>query len=147
MTQLGATVTPEGIRFAVWSSCARRLWVSLFDESGNREIDRLELKPEGESVYALSVSGLVPGTRHGFRADGDYAPERGLWFDPNKLLTDPYAVEIDRPYQYHWRLAAKRNEGADTASLMPKTVARALPHPLSPQPPLFRPGGLIYELN
>ncbi|AZO70837.1 MULTISPECIES: glycogen debranching protein GlgX [unclassified Mesorhizobium] len=147
MTQLGATVTSEGIRFAVWSSSARRLWVSIFDDAGARETDRLELKPEGGGVHALLVSDLAEGTRYGFRADGDYAPERGLWFDPNKLLTDPYAVEIDRPYQYHWRLAAKRNEGADTASLMPKTVARALPHPLSPQPPLFRPGGLIYELN
>jgi glycogen operon protein len=147
MTQLGATITPDGIRFAVWSSSARRLWVSLFDDSGARELDRLELKPEGEGVYALLVSGLGDGTRYGFRADGDYAPERGLWFDPDKLLTDPYAVEVDRPYQYHWRLAAKRNEGADTASLMPKAVARSLLKPVPVKPPLFQPGGLIYELN
>ncbi|RAZ80271.1 glycogen debranching protein GlgX [Mesorhizobium atlanticum] len=144
---LGATITPEGIRFAVWSSSARRLWVSLFDDSGAREIDRLELKPEGEGVHALLVPGHGDGTRYGFRADGDYAPERGLWFDPDKLLTDPYAVEVDRRYQYHWRLAAKRNEGADTASLMPKAVARSLPEPVPAKPPLFQPGGLIYELN
>ncbi|MEI9404157.1 glycogen debranching protein GlgX [Mesorhizobium argentiipisi] len=144
---LGATITPEGIRFAVWSSSVRRLWVSLFDDSGAREIDRLELNPEGGGVHALLVRGLGDGTRYGFRADGDYAPERGQWFDPNKLLTDPYAVELDRPYQYHWRLAAKRNEGTDTASLMPKAMARFLPKPVPPQPPLFRPGGLIYELN
>ena len=147
MTQLGATVTPEGIDFAVWSSSARRLWVSLFDDSGAREIDRLELKPEGDGLHALLVPGLGDSTRYGFRADGDYAPERGLWFDPNKLLTDPYAVEIDRPYHYHWRLAAKRNEGADTSPLMPKTVARQFPQPLPAKPPLFQPGGLIYELN
>ncbi|ESX56354.1 glycogen-debranching protein [Mesorhizobium sp. LSHC422A00] len=147
MTQLGATVTPEGIRFAAWSSSARRLWVSIFDDTGAREIDRLELQPEGESVHALFVAGLAAGTRYGFRADGEYAPERGLWFDPDKLLTDPYAVEIDRPYQHHWRLAARRNEGTDTAPLMPKTVARALPKPLPDKAPLFQPGGLIYELN
>ncbi|MDX8491541.1 glycogen debranching protein GlgX [Mesorhizobium sp. VK22B] len=147
MTQLGATVTPEGIRFAVWSSSARRLWVSIFDGNGARELDRLELKPEGEDVHALFVSGLADGTRYGFRADGDYAPERGLWFDPDKLLTDPYAVEIDRPYQFHWRLAAKRNEGADTAPSMPKAIARPLPKPLAVKPLLFQPGGLIYELN
>ncbi|WFP62215.1 glycogen debranching protein GlgX [Mesorhizobium sp. WSM4904] len=147
MSDFGATVTPQGIRFAVWSSAARRLWVSLFDDSGTRELDRLELKPEGEGVHALLVSGLAEGTRYGLRADGGYAPERGLWFDPDKLLIDPYAVEIDRPYQYHWRLAAKRNEGADTARLMPKAVARALPEPVPLKPPLFQPGGLIYELN
>ncbi|PBB70251.1 glycogen debranching enzyme GlgX [Mesorhizobium sp. WSM4312] len=146
MTQLGATVTREGIRFAVWSSSARRLWVSIFDGQGNRELDRLELQPEGEGVHALFVPGLASGTRYGFRADGDYAPERGLWFDPDKLLTDPYAVEIDRPYAYHWRLAARRNEGADTAPLMPKTLAKAVPEAVPVLPPLFRPGGLIYEV-
>ncbi|TPN41047.1 glycogen debranching protein GlgX [Mesorhizobium sp. B2-3-3] len=146
MNNLGATVTRDGIRFAAWSSSARRLWVSIFDEQGNRELDRLELKPEGEGVHALFVSGVAAGTRYGLRADGDYAPERGLWFDPDKLLTDPYALEIDRPYAYHWRLAARRNEGADTAPLMPKTVAKALPTVAPILPPLFRPGGLIYEV-
>ncbi|TSE12110.1 glycogen debranching protein GlgX [Mesorhizobium intechi] len=146
MTQLGATVTRDGIRFAAWSSSARRLWVSIFDEQGNRELDRLELQPEGEGVHAVFVPGPASGTRYGFRADGDYAPERGLWFDPDKLLTDPYAVEIDRPYAYHWRLAARRNEGADTAPLMPKTLAKALPEAVPVLPPLFRPGGLIYEV-
>ncbi|TGT43682.1 glycogen debranching protein GlgX [Mesorhizobium sp. M8A.F.Ca.ET.165.01.1.1] len=147
MNNLGAAITSEGIRFAAWSSSARRLWVSIFDETGDHEIERLELQPEGEGFYALFVAGLAAGTRYGFRADGDYAPERGLWFDPDKLLTDPYAAEIDRPYAYHWRLAARRNEGADTASLMPKTVAKALPAASPILPPLFRPGGLIYELN
>ncbi|RUW69001.1 alpha-amylase family glycosyl hydrolase, partial [Mesorhizobium sp. M1E.F.Ca.ET.063.01.1.1] len=147
MIHLGATVTSEGIRFAAWSSSARRLWVSIFDDSGTHEVERPELKPEGEGVHALFVSGLASDTRYGFRADGDYAPESGLWFDPDKLLSDPYAVEIDRPYQYHWRLAAKRSEGVDTAPLMPKTIARPLPKPLASKPPLFQPGGLIYELN
>ncbi|OWK22368.1 hypothetical protein AJ88_08790 [Mesorhizobium amorphae CCBAU 01583] len=137
---------PRGIRFAAWSSSARRLWVSIFDKTGSREIDRLELQPEGEGVHALFVAGLGAGTRYGFRADGDYAPDRGFWFDPEKLLVDPYAVEIDRPYAHHWRLAARRNEGADTAPLMPKAVAKTLPKPLPVLPPLFRPGGLVYEV-
>ncbi|RUW93502.1 glycogen debranching protein GlgX [Mesorhizobium sp. M7A.F.Ca.US.010.02.1.1] len=146
MTQLGATVTREGIRFAAWSQAARRLWLSIFDEQGNREIERLELQPEGEGVHALFVAGLGQGIRYGFRADGDYAPERGLWFDPAKLLTDPYAVEIDRSYVYDWRLAQRRGEGADTAPLMPKAIAAALPKPVQAAPPLFQPGGLIYEV-
>ena len=147
MSSFGATITGEGIRFAVWSSSARRLWVSIFDDSGAREIDRLELKPEGDGMHALFVPDLAAGTRYGLRADGDYAPENGLWFDPDKLLVDPYAIEIDQPYVYHWHLAARRGEGPDTAPLVPKTVARALADPVAPLPPLFQPGGLIYELN
>ena len=146
MTQLGATITPKGIGFAVWSSAARRLWVSIFDDAGSREVNRLELQPQGEGVHALFIAGLAAGTRYGFRADGDYAPGRGLWFDPDKLLVDPYAVEIDRPYTYDWRLAQRRGEGADTAPLLPKAIAAALPRPSPALPPLFQPGGLVYEV-
>ena len=140
---LGAAVTPDGIRFAVRSGAAERAWVCLFD--GERET-RLDLQPAGEGVYARFVPGLKDGTRYGFRADGPYAPEKGLWFDRQKLLVDPYAVEIDRPYAYDARLAARRGEGGDTAPLMPKAVARALPAPLPARPLLFEPCGLIYEL-
>jgi glycogen operon protein len=140
----GATVTPEGIRFAVWSGAAERLWLCLFD--GEREAQRLELKPEGEGVHALLVPGLKGGQRYGFRADGPYDPANGLWFDPQKLLVDPYAVEIDRPYAYDPRLAARRGESEDTAPLVPKAVVRSLPAPSPAHPPLFDPGGLIYEL-
>ena len=66
---------------------------------------------------ALTVPGLKAGTRYGFRADGPYAPERGLWFDPEKLLVDPYAVEIDRPFAYSPELSRRRGEGGDTAAL------------------------------
>ncbi|MBB6408230.1 glycogen debranching protein GlgX [Mesorhizobium sangaii] len=144
--RFGGLVSEGGIRFAAWSQAARRLWVSIFDDQGNREIERLELQPEGDGVHALFVAGLGPGIRYGFRADGDYAPDRGLWFDPEKLLTDPYALEIDRPYAYDWRLTRRRGEGLDTAPLMPKAVAAALPKPVPAVPPLFQPGGLIYEV-
>lgn len=120
--------------------------MSIFDQNGNHEIDRLELAPEGDGVFALFAAGLKEGTRYGLRADGPYAPEKGLWFDSDKLLADPYAVEIDRPYAYDPRLSANRR-GGDTAALMPKAVVRERLPETVPAPPLFRPGGLTYELS
>ncbi|WP_394890823.1 glycogen debranching protein GlgX [Mesorhizobium sp. AaZ16] len=143
---LGAIPAADGIRFSVWSGAAERLWVSIFDDTGDREIDRLELVAEGDGVHALTVSGLNAGTRYGFRADGEYAPERGLWFDPAKLLMDPYAVAIDRPYVFDPRISAGRGEGMDTAALTPKAIAAVLPQPAAAKPPLFKSGGLIYEV-
>ena len=81
-------------------SSASRIWVSLFDQDGDRETERLEMQPEGDGVHTLVVPGLAAGARYGLRADGDYDPDKGQWFDPDKLLVDPYAVAIDRPYAY-----------------------------------------------
>ena len=58
------------------------------------------------------MPGLKPGARYGLRADGNYDPARGDWFDPDKLLVDPYAVAIDRPYAYDPQLAARRGAAA-----------------------------------
>ena len=145
-SSLGATITDSGIRFAVWSNAAKKLWVSIFSANGDRETARHELKRSLGGFWEVHVPALKEGTRYGFRADGEYAPTRGLWFDPYKLLTDPYAVEIDRPYQYDARLATPRNGGGDTAPLMPKTIAKSLPQ-VAPMAPVFQPGGLIYELQ
>ncbi|WP_246485360.1 glycogen debranching protein GlgX [Aminobacter carboxidus] len=143
--RFGATVTDSGIRFAVWSGAAERMWVSIFDDDGKAETDRLELQREGQGVFALSVPDLGEGARYGLRADGAYAPDDGLWFDPDKLLVDPYALRIDRPYRYDARLIEPRGHGGDTAGLMSKAVAVTLP--IVPHAaPVFRPGRLIYEV-
>ncbi|MFP5434305.1 MAG: glycogen debranching protein GlgX, partial [Alphaproteobacteria bacterium] len=98
-------------------------------------------------VWHSEATGVGAGARYGYRADGPYDPGAGLWFDPDKLLLDPYATAIDRAFVYDPALAAPRGEGPDTAPLMPKGVVEA---PLAPLPsalPCFRPGGLIYELH
>lgn len=142
--RLGAVVGGGGTRFAVWSGAATRVWVSLFD--GDDEVARQELRPDANAVFSTFVPGLGDGACYGFRADGPYDPENGLWFDPDKLLVDPYAVEFDRPFSYDQRLTLARGAGVDTAPLVPKSVARAPADPVPARPPLFRPGGLIYEV-
>ena len=145
--RFGAVVASNGVRFSVWSGSAKCIWVSLFDDHSGHETDSLELEATDRGAHSLLVPGLKAGARYGFRADGDYDPARGLWFDPDKLLVDPYATAIDRPYIYDARLAAKRGEGGDTAPLVPKAIVQASLDPVPANEPLFKPGGLIYELN
>lgn len=145
--RLGAHAGADGVRFAVWSSAAAAMWVSIFDEDGERELDRVPLVRGDGNVHSARVAGLKAGTRYGFRADGEYAPERGHRFDPDKLLMDPYAVEIDRPYACDARLAARRGEGGDTAHLMPKAIVPGTIPAVGRKAPLWQPGGLVYELQ
>jgi glycogen operon protein len=149
----GATVTHDDTHFAVWSGQAERIDLCLyapydpFAPGNSDEIARLPMQPDGDGVFRLSVDGIGHGHRYGFRADGRYDPPKGCWFDPSKLLMDPYAVGIDWPYRYNALMAAPRWQHADTAPMMPKAVVTALPEPVPHQPPVFRQGGLIYELN
>ena len=138
---LGATLTDEGVEFAVWSEHADRIELCLFDAEGKKEIARLPLTREGEE-HRLFVKGIKAGARYGFRAHGTYDPDQGLWFDPAKLLVDPYAKELDRPFHYDPLLGTI---GEDTQDLMPKAiVSRDIA--VKPAKPLFQPGGLIYEI-
>ncbi|MEF0940728.1 glycogen debranching protein GlgX [Rhizobium sp. BR 362] len=139
--RLGATLTETGVEFIVLSKHAERIELCLFDAEGHKEIARLPLTREGDE-HRLFMKEAKEGTRYGFRAFGSYDPDQGLWFDPSKLLVDPYAKEIDRPFRYDPRLGTF---GEDTKDLVPKAiVSRDIP--VKPAKPLFKPGGLIYEI-
>ena len=137
---LGAHASPGTTRFAVRSPLAQALWLCLFDGHAER---RIAMHRHGKD-WTAELPGNLAGARYGYRAEGDWAPEQACWFDPAKLLIDPYAVELDRRFVQHPRLAVF---GEDAADLVPRAlVPPDLPEcPL--QPPCFTPGGLIYELN
>ena len=145
--RFGATLTPDGVHFALWSETASAAWVSIFDDGGGAELQRLPLDRGPADIFQRSVPGLKAGARYGFRTDGPYDRARGHWFDPAKLLTDPYALALDRAYAYDPQLAAPHEAEIDTAPLMPKAIVTALPAPVPHQAPRFAPGGLIYEIN
>ncbi|WP_313040814.1 glycogen debranching protein GlgX [Sphingobium yanoikuyae] len=141
----GPVIDAGGTRFAVWAPEATQLWLCLFD-ADDRET-RLPMARGGEGVWQVHAPGVGAGRRYGLRADGPYDPDHGLWFDPDKLLLDPYAPAIDRAFVHDPMLAAPRGQGEDTAPLMPKGVVAAPLPPVAPKPPCFQPGGLIYELQ
>ncbi|MBX4991245.1 glycogen operon protein [Rhizobium binae] len=140
--QAGAIVFDTGVEFAAWSHHAAQLELCLFEEDGNREVARLPMARDGNYTHRLFVDGLKAGARYGYRADGIYAPDNGLWFDPSKLLIDPYAKEIDRPFRYDPRLGVY---GEDSQDLMPKAIVTSDTRAATAKP-LFKPGGFIYEV-
>ncbi|WP_421403355.1 glycogen debranching protein GlgX [Agrobacterium fabrum] len=138
----GATRTENGVEFTVYSRHASQIDLCLFDDAGDKETARLPMMRGEDDVHRLTQGDAGPGTRYGFRAHGIYAPEHGLWFDPAKLLLDPYATEIDRPFRHHPSFYAF---GAETGAIMPKAILSEHER-VKRQPPRFAWGGLIYEL-
>lgn len=138
--QLGAHVAGGQTRFAVRAPLAQGIDLCLFDGEAER---RLPMARAGD-IWALELSGDLTGQPYGYRAHGTYAPQQNLWFDPAKLLVDPYAIALDRRFIQHPRLG---EYGADTADLVPRALVTGLLPELPPAPPRFQRGGLIYELN
>lgn len=90
---LGATYDGAGTNFAVFSSAAQKIELCLIDDDLNEE--RIELKEVDAHVWHCYLPGIRPRQRYGFRAYGEYQPEKGNRFDPSKILLDPYAKAID----------------------------------------------------
>jgi glycogen operon protein len=143
--KLGATVTAEGVNFAVYSESASALYVSLYDEA-DREVERFELDGHDSNIHHGLIAGIGPGARYGLRADGEYDPDQGLFFDPNKLLVDPYARRLDRVFVRSPRLRLPREAAEDTASLVPKAIVTSSEVNV-PMRPRRKAPGLMYELN
>jgi glycogen operon protein len=130
---------PSGVRFAVVSRDAEQLTLCLFDDG--KEV-RLPMLRDGD-LHHFTVAGIKPGQAYGYRAAGPWAPDKGLLFDASKLLVDPYALALDRPFVYDPRLC---EHGFDTAALVPKSIV-CDPVDVPVEPPKFQHGGLIYEIN
>ncbi len=142
--ELGATVTEAGVNFAVYSETAEKIWVSIYDEQ-DRETARIELDGRDDNIHHALVANLGAGAKYGFRADGAYQPDQGLFFDPAKLLVDPYAKRIDRTFVRSPRLRLPREEAEDTAPLIPKAIVTGGGN--DPAKPRRKAPSLIYELN
>ena len=136
----GAAIIRGKTHFVVRSPHASALWLCLFDGEHER---RIAMHREGDD-WVAELPGHLAGAHYAFRAEGEWAPERRLWFDPAKLLVDPYAVELDRRFVQDPRLS---QYGIDTAAIVPRA---RVPEPLPTVrrgKPRFERGGLIYELN
>ena len=97
---LGATWDGVGVNFAVFSENATGMDLCLFSGPGRVE-ERVPLTERTDQVWHCYLPDGLPGQLYGFRARGPYEPEKGLRFNPNKLLFDPYAKAVGRDLTWH----------------------------------------------
>ncbi|CAN7153961.1 glycogen debranching protein GlgX [Bosea sp. LjRoot9] len=144
--RMGANITRHGVAFAVFSRNGDSVQLCLFDDAGEREIARLPLPCRSGDIHHGLLPGAKPGLRYGLRVEGPWQPERGHRFDATKLLVDPYATLIGRPFRWDPALAAPPSAGADTAALVPRCIV------VGTEPAQIRSGreqtpAFIYELG
>ncbi len=94
---LGATWDGKGVNFSLFSENAEGVELCLFpDGSATAESIRIPLSERTNHIWHLYLPDARPGLIYGYRVHGAYDPDRGLRFNPNKVVLDPYAKEIAR---------------------------------------------------
>jgi isoamylase len=91
---LGATLTADGVNFALYSRSAQAVYLLLFDHPGGDPTDIIRIENRRRHIWSVFVQGLKAGQLYGYKVAGEFHPARGLRFNPHKLLLDPYAKAI-----------------------------------------------------
>ena len=91
---LGANWDGLGVNFALFSAHATKVELCIFDESGEHEIERIELPEYTDEVWHGYLPEARPGLTYAYRVHGPYEPTAGHRFNPNKLALDPYAKQL-----------------------------------------------------
>ena len=154
---LGATFDGKGVNFALFSAHAEKVELCLFDSRGSKELSRLTLPECTGQVWHGYVPEAKPGQLYGYRVHGPYDPLNGHRFNANKLLVDPYARALDRPFEWNdihcgYIVGDAREDLSfdtrDNAALMPKCrVADNRPAEMPPGPSTPLAQTVIYELH
>jgi len=90
----GAIWDGEGVNFALFSEHGEKVELCIFDDAGQRELQRIELRERTDLIWHAYLPEARPGLVYGYRVHGPYRPEEGHRFNPNKLLLDPYARSL-----------------------------------------------------
>lgn len=155
---MGASITGDGVNFAVFSAHAEGIELCLFSIDGRRELARLALRDRDGDIWHIHVGGLTAGQVYGFRVQGPYDPEKGHRFNPNKLLLDPYARALAGRLKWSdavmgYRVGSPRGDlsfdSRDSAFAVPKAVVTDPSFGWgNDQPPAHpRADSLIYEAH
>ncbi|MDB5957967.1 glycogen debranching protein GlgX [Ramlibacter sp.] len=122
---LGATWDGAGVNFAVYSENASKVELCLFDGAGNET--RVPLREQTAFVWHGYLAGVQPGQRYGWRVHGPYEPDRGLRFNPNLVLLDPYAKALDGVENFERGVFAYEVGGAAEDRAMLQEDQRGVP--------------------
>jgi glycogen operon protein len=116
---LGATPDATGVNFSLFSKNATAIDLLLFDTVDDPQPARvITLDARSNRTFHfwhVHVAGIQPGQLYAYRAHGPFAPAKGLRFNPEKVLLDPYGKGIAIPERYNREAATLPGDNAPFA--------------------------------
>ena len=148
---LGATVVDGGVNFSLFSRTATGVELLFFDRDDDDTPSRVvrfdSVTNHTYHYWHAFVPGVLPGQLYGFRVAGPASPDRGLRFDSNKILLDPYGKAVVVPKSYNRQAATEPGDNAATA--MKSVVVEPGAYDWEGDEPLRLPSAqtIIYEMH
>ena len=148
---LGTTLSCGGANFSVFAKHSKAAQLLLFDRVDDPEPSRvIDLDPRINRTYHYwhaFVPGITAGQLYGWRIAGPFDPSKGLRFDPNKVLLDPYGKCIARPPGRSREAARRPADNAATA--LKSVIVDPSAYDWEGDAPLGRPFAktIIYEMH
>ncbi len=128
----GARITTSGISFTVSSQGATGCTLVLYHPKETKPYAEIPFPEEyhiGNTFSMLVYDLQIEDFEYAYRMDGPYQPEKGLLFDKNHILLDPYAEAVtgqrewgmrpkhNQPFEYHARVVNNTFEWGKTRQL------------------------------
>ncbi len=125
----------------------------LFDSDGTET--QIPLQERDGDIWHGFLPGVRPGQAYGYRATGPYDAQRGLRYNPSKLLLDPYARAVDGEVRFGPELLGYAVDDVEAPSTLDSAghVPRSLVVDTSfawsdrPRPAYSYADTIIYELH
>jgi glycogen operon protein len=114
---LGAHFDGKGVNFSVYAANATKIELCLFDPQTRLEFARLPLPEEEGGIWHGYLQGGSEGMLYGFRAHGEFNLQKGLWYNPTKLLLDPYTQAMTGHFTWHESVFCYRQDHPDMPDL------------------------------
>ncbi|SFD12256.1 glycogen debranching protein GlgX [Pseudoalteromonas denitrificans] len=145
------------VNFAIYSSSAKKVELCLFDDTGEQEVARFSLFKGSAYIWHGKIIGMGIGQLYGYRISGEFEPQLGLRFNPNKLLVDPYSKDFFGQFNYSKAFdyilnsndenALEEINNLDSAGAMPKSKVSYLAPYQGEKPNIAWSDTVIYECH
>ena len=148
---IGATFVDGGVNFCLHSRTATGIELLFFDDVDDvRPARVLKLdrrRNRTRNYWHIFVPGVQNGQIYAYRAAGPYEPARGLRFDAEKVLLDPYGRGLAMPRRYDRQAAAR--PGDNMIHAMKSVVVDTSRYDWEDDEPLCNPWHrtVIYEMH
>ncbi len=128
----GATAIPTGVNFTIHSNQATSIELLLFHSGEKKPFGVLKFPEDYKigNVYSMIVFDLdIEDIEYAYRIDGPNDPSKGLIFDKNKIILDPYAKAVTgqaewgtpTDYVYHARVVRNNFDWSKSRQLLTPT--------------------------